>query len=90
MSRHMGNRHRLPGGEGGKLCSAGHFAGRRVCSDGGFVSLLHRDLTSDPSVRQFDRPAWTVIARIHFFEEVQHVLCALGRPHCKEVVMRVQ
>jgi hypothetical protein len=51
--------------------------------------LSHRNLTPHPSARLFDRLARTVITGLRLLEEVQHVLRAIGRPHCKKVMIGV-
>ena len=56
---------------------------------GGSPGLSHRDLTARPSARLFDRSARTVVTGLRVLEEVQYVLRAIGRPHCKKAMMGI-
>jgi hypothetical protein len=51
--------------------------------------LFRSDLTPRPSARQFDGSARTVVTGLRLFEEVQHVLRAIGRPDRKKMMIGV-
>jgi hypothetical protein len=53
------------------------------------AGLSHRDLTSRPSASQFDGSTRPVVIGLHFLEQVQHMLCAIGRPYRKQVMIGV-
>ncbi|MBI5029205.1 MAG: hypothetical protein HZB51_01660 [Chloroflexi bacterium] len=53
------------------------------------AGLRHRDLTSRPSACQFDGSTRSVVMGLDFFEQVQHMLCAIGRPYRKQVMIGV-
>ncbi len=85
----MSDCHGLPG----SICrfprGAGHLPGGGIRSKGGRAGLSHRDLTPHPSVGQSDSPARAVVRRFRLLEEMQHVHCAIGRPHCEKVMIWV-
>jgi hypothetical protein len=56
---------------------------------GGCSSLRHCDLASRPSARQFDGSMRPVVIGLHFLEKVQHMLCAIGRPYRKQMMIGV-
>jgi hypothetical protein len=56
---------------------------------GGGTGLSHGNFTAHPSVRLLNRPSRTVIAGLHLLEEVQYVLRAISRPHCKKAMIGV-
>ena len=89
VSRHVSHRHSLTGGVSRFFRGAAHLSGRGVSGKGGRAGLRHRDLTPRPSACLLDRPARTVVTGLRTLEEMQYVLCAIGRPHGKKVMMGV-
>jgi hypothetical protein len=85
----MSHRHGVTGGASRFLRGAERLSGRSVCGKGGRAGLSHCNLTPCPSARLFDRSAWTVVTGLRLFEEVQHVLRAIGRPHCKKAMVGI-
>jgi hypothetical protein len=69
----------IPSGSAQFSCRSHGMATRRA-------GLRHRDLTARPSASQFDGSTRPVVIGLHFLEEVQHMLCAIGRPYRKQVV----
>jgi hypothetical protein len=60
-----------------------------VCGKGGRAGLSHCNLAACPSARLFDGAARTVVSGLGLFEEVQHVLCAIGCPYRKQVMVGI-
>src|SRR5689334_17254643 len=58
-----------------------HHSGCRHGMTAGRPSLCHPDLAARPGARQFDGSTRPVVIRLHFLEEVQHMLCTIGRPY---------
>ncbi len=85
----MSHRHGVTGGARRFLRGAERLSGRSVCGKGGCAGLSHRNLTPRPSARLFDRSAQTVVTGLRLLEEVQYVLRAIGRPHCKKAMIGV-
>jgi hypothetical protein len=56
---------------------------------GGGTGLSHRNFTSHPGVRLLNRPARTVVTGLHLLEEMQYVLRATSRPHCKQAMIGI-
>jgi hypothetical protein len=86
----MRHRRSLSGSVSRFSCRAAQRSGSAHSVSGGGAGLSHRNFTAHPSVRLLNRPARTVIAGLHLLEEMQDVLRAIRRPHCKQVMMRVQ
>src|SRR5262249_44043804 len=89
MSCYMSHRHGLSGGVSRFLRGAEHRSGRGIGRKSGRAGLRHRDLTPRPSTRLFDRSARTVVTGLRLLEEVQYVLRAISRPHCKKAMISV-
>jgi hypothetical protein len=85
----MSHRHGLSGDVSRFLRGAAHLSGRGVGGKGGRTGLSHRNLTPRPSARLFDRSARTGVTGLRLFEEMQYMLRAIGRPHCKKVMIGV-
>jgi hypothetical protein len=85
----MSHRHGLSGGVSRFLRGAEHLSGRGIGSKSSRARLRHRDLTPRPSTRLFDRSARTVVTGLRLLEEVQYVLRAISRPHCKKAMIGV-
>ena len=85
----MSHRHGVTGGARRFLRGTERLSGRSVCGKGGCAGLSHRNLTPRPSARLFDRSAQTVVTGLRLLEEVQYVLRAIGRPHCKKAMIGV-
>jgi hypothetical protein len=51
--------------------------------------LGHRNLTLRPSARRFDGLTRTFVIGLHFLKQVQHMLCAIGCPYRKQVMIGV-
>jgi hypothetical protein len=66
-----------------------HHSGCGHGVTGGLSSLRHRNLTSRPSTCQIDGSTRPVVIGLHFLKEVQHMLCAIGRPYRKQVMIGV-
>jgi hypothetical protein len=56
---------------------------------GGGTGLSHRNFTSHPGVRLLNRPARTVVTGLRLLEEMQDMLRAISRPHCKKAMIAV-
>ena len=70
-------------------CCAAQLSCRTHGVSGGGTGLSHRNFTAHPSVRLLNRSAWTVVTGLHLLEEMQDVLRALSRPHCKKMMIGV-
>ena len=68
---------------------AGQISGSAHGVTGSRAGLGHLNLTPRPGTRQFYRSARPAVSRLRLLEEVQHVLCAIGCPYCKKVMMCV-
>jgi hypothetical protein len=77
-----GCKSRFPG------CASHHSGGRHGVAGSG-SGVRHCDLTTGPRARQLDGPLRSIVIGLHFLEEVQHVLCAIGRPDGKEMMIGV-
>jgi hypothetical protein len=66
-----------------------HHSGGRHGVTGGGSGGRHCDLTSCPRARQLDGPLRSIVIGLHFLEEVQHMLGAIGRPDRKEMMVGV-
>ena len=67
-----------------------HHSGCRHGVTGGISGMRHCDLASRPSARQFNiRMSRTIIAGLHVFKEVQHVLRAISCPYRKQMMIGV-
>jgi hypothetical protein len=66
-----------------------HYSGGRHGVTGGRSGLRHGDLASRPGANQFDGSLRPVVIGLHFLEEVQHMLCAIGRPYRKQMMIGV-
>jgi len=55
----------------------------------GGTGFSHRNFTAYPSVCLLNRSAWTIVTGLRFFEEMQDMLRAISRPHCKQAVIGV-
>src|SRR4026208_1390555 len=53
------------------------------------AGLGPRDLTPRPGTPEIDRSTWTVVRRPRPFEEVEHVLRAVSRPHREKAMIVV-
>jgi hypothetical protein len=89
VSCHMSHRHGVTGGASRFLRGAERLSGRGVGGKGGSAGLSHRDLAPRPSARLFDRSARTVVPGLRLLKEVQYVLSAISRPHCKKAMIGV-
>jgi hypothetical protein len=89
MSCYMSHRRGLSGGVSRFLRGAEHLSDCRIGSKSVRAGLRHRDLTPRPSTRLFDRSARPVVTGLHLLEEVQYVLRAISRPHCKKAMIGV-
>ena len=70
-------------------CRAAQLSGSAHGVSGGGTGLSHRNFSSHPGVRLFNRPARTVITGLHLLEEMQYVLRAISRPQCKKAMVGV-
>lgn len=89
VCRHM--RHH-PGLPGRKCCiprRTAHDSGRRHGMTASRSGLRHFDIAASPSAGRFNRLSWSIITGLHAFKMVQHMLGAISRPHCQEVMMRI-
>jgi hypothetical protein len=89
VSCHMSYRCGLSGGVSRFSCRAAQLSGSAHGVSGGGTGLSHRNFTSHPSVRLLNRPARTVVTGLHLLEEMQYVLRAISRPHCKKAMIGV-
>ena len=85
----MSHRRGLSGGVSRFSCRAAQRSGSAHGVSGGGTGLSHRNFTAHPSVRLFNRPARTVVMGLRLLEEMQYVLRAVCRPHCKKVMIGV-
>jgi hypothetical protein len=85
----MRHRRGLSGGVSRFSCRAAQLSGSAHGVSGGGTGLSHRNFTSHPSVRLLNRPARTVVTGLHLLEEMQYVLRAISRPHCKKAMIGV-
>jgi hypothetical protein len=83
------HRCRLAGG----ICSVTSGSAQLSCRSLGVTSrrtgLRHRDFTSRPGTSQFDGSTRPIVIRLHFLEQLQHVLCTIGRPYRKQAMIGV-
>ena len=79
----------LTGGTSRFLGGARYLSGRSMGGKGDSAGLSHRDLTSRPGARLFDRKTRAEVTGLRFLKEVQYVLRASGRPHSKAVMICV-
>jgi hypothetical protein len=66
-----------------------HHSGCRHGVTGGRSSLRHGDLASRPGANQFYGSLRPIVIGLHFLEEVQHMLCAIGRPYRKQMMIGI-
>ena len=85
----MSHRRGLSGGVSRFSCRAAQRSGSAHGVSGGGTGLSHGNLTAYPSVRLLDGPARTVVTGLRLLEEMQDVLRAISRPHCKKVMIGV-
>lgn len=86
----MGDRHGLPGREGGELRRVGQTASCRVRHERSLMRLTHADLTADPGTADVERVTRAGVARPHLLEEVQDVFGADGGPLREQPVVLVR
>jgi hypothetical protein len=85
----MSHRRSLSGGVSRFSCRATQLSGSAHGVSGGGTGLSHRNFTSYPSVRLLNRPARTVVTGLRLLKEMQYVLRAISRPHCKKAMIVV-
>ncbi len=54
------------------------------------AGLGHPDLAARPGTGQFDGSTRPVVIGLHFLEQVQHMLCTIGRPYPQQAMIGVR
>jgi len=89
VGRHMAHRPGLAGSVPGMTCCPIQVPGRRIRVAGRRAGLSPCDLTPRPGTPKVDGVSWTVVRGPCVLEVVEHVLCAVCRPHREQVMIVV-
>jgi len=89
MCRHVRHDSRLAGSKCGVPGGTGEHSGRSHGVAARRTGLRHRDLAPRPGAHQFDGSTRPVVIGLFLLEEVQHMLCAIGRPDRKQAMVGV-
>ena len=89
VSCHVGHRRGLTGSMRRLACGPAEVSRGGVGVASGIACLGHGDLASNPRPGLLDGPAGALVSRPNLLEEMQHVLSAIGRPKCEQVVVGV-